>query len=209
MRTIIVTSCVLLCLTLASGQPLLAAPGTSVVEDGSLDAWYINFNVEPRRAPDYMDLRRGEISLHGGLFVFKFTMEGVVPDEPTLPPEGEVIVWAWGIDTDPATAPFGFPLSAGLAQPWEFDVFVLWDGLQFESILVDRRPLLHGEDAVVTPIPFDVEGNVVSASASRKMLDRPESFRWGGVTLVDPSFGGNSSEHFVDFFNPHGFWPAE
>ena len=69
-----------------AGIALLAAPEaqsgskTSVAEDPEGDA-FINQNfVEPQEAPYYLDLRRGEITLQGGIFIFKLTVEGRVPD---------------------------------------------------------------------------------------------------------------------------------
>jgi len=201
-----------------AGIALLAAPEaqsgskTSVAEDPEGDA-FINFNlVEPQEAPDYLDLIRGEVTLQGGIFIFKLTVAGPVPDEPFMP-QGRVIDWAWLIDTDPDTFPTGFPVAPGIALPSEFCVEVLWDGTDFDAILIDRRPSLVGEDAIVTPIPFNIDGNELSASVSRRMMDRPRSFVWNGITDLFPSFGENNSHLVVDFF-PNDFateltWPAE
>ncbi len=55
-----------------AGIALLAAPEaqsgskTSVVEDPEGDAFILlNFGIEPQRAPDYLDLIGGEITLRG------------------------------------------------------------------------------------------------------------------------------------------------
>ena len=201
-----------------AGIALLAAPEaqsgskTSVAEDPEGDAFIIFDFVEPSRAPDYLDLIRGEITLQGGIFIFKLTVAGPVPDEPFVP-QGRVIDWFIGIDTDPNTFPTGFPTPPQSAHPCEFDVDIFWDGTDFDAILIDRRPSLVGEDAIVTPIPFNIDGNELSASVSRRMLDRPRSFVWNGITDLFPSFGENNSHLVVDFF-PNDFateltWPAE
>ncbi len=201
-----------------AGIALLAAPEaqsgskTSVAEDPLGDAFIFQILVEPQRAPDYLDLIRGEVTLQGGIFIFKLTVAGPVPDEPFVP-QGRVIDWAWLIDTDPATFPTGFPVAPGIALPSEFCVEVLWDGTDFDAILIDRRPALLGEDAILTPIPFNIDGNELSASVSRRMMDRPRSFVWNGITDLFPSFGENNSHLVVDFF-PNDFateltWPAE
>ena len=207
-----------------AGIALLAAPEaqsgskTSVVTDPEGDA-FINFNfVEPQEAPDYLDLIRGEITLQGGIFIFKFTVAGPVPDEPFVP-QGRVISWDWLIDTDPATFPTGGFLPPGFSAPFDFVVSVLWDGTDFDAILTDRRPSLLGEDAIVTPIPFNIdvtsEGSLLrgelSASVSSRMLDRPRSFGWLGGTALIPSLGDNLSALLVDLLSDDGraAWPAE
>ena len=207
MRTIILASFLLLCLTLLSSQPLLAAPRTSVLEDPEGDTFLV------QGAPDYMDLIRGEVSLQSGIFLFKFEVAGPVPDEPDLEPPGMVISWEWLLDTDPATFPSGFPVPPGFSDRVEFDILVLWDGTQFDAILVDRRPSLFGEEVIVTPIPFNIEGNELSVSVSRRMMDKPKSFVWGGLTAIwSAAVDENFSIHPADAFAGNlaaGTWPPE
>ena len=201
-----------------TGIALLAAPEaksgskTSVAEDPEGDA-FINFNfVEPQEAPDYLDLRRGEITLQGGIFIFKLTVEGLVPDEP-FEPQGRVIDWFIGIDTDPTTFPTGFPVAPAFAEPCEFVVDIFWDGTDFDAILIDRRPSLVGEDAIVTRIPFNIEGNELTASVSSRMLDKPRSFEWVVFTSLIPGDFGNSgflpTDVMPDDFTMPLTWPAK
>ncbi len=206
-----------------AGIALLAAPEaqsgskTSVAEDPEGDA-FINFNfVEPQEAPDYLDLRRGEITLQGGIFIFKLTVEGLVPDEP-FEPQGRVIDWFIGIDTDPTTFPTGFPNPPAFAFPCEFVVDIFWDGTDFDAILIDRRPSLVGEDAIVTRIPFNIDVNdenegELSASVSSRMLDKPRSFEWAVLTDLVPgdfgNFGFLPADAMPDDFTMPLTWPAE
>ncbi len=199
-----------------AGIALLVAPEaqsgskTSVAEDPEGDA-FINFNfVEPQEAPDYLDLRRGEITLQGGIFIFKLTVEGLVPDEP-FEPQGRVIDWFIGIDTDPTTFPTGFPNPPAFAFPCEFVVDIFWDGTDFDAILIDRRPSLVGEDAIVTRIPFNIEGNELTASVSSRMLDKPRSFEWVVLTSLVPGEYGNFGFLPADFMPDDGdvTWPAK
>ena len=184
-------------------------PNTSVAEDDAGDAFIFPFG-EPQRAPDYLDLTRGEVTLQGGIFVFKLTVAGPVPDEPFVP-QGRVLSWTFLIDTDPAAFPTGFPVSPPSAIPYEFIVYVLWDGTEFDAILLDRRPGLVGEDAIFTPIPFDIDDNELSTSVSRRMMDNPRFFVWSGNTTAVPSFGENEAFFPVDRVPDDGgmTWPAE
>ena len=216
MRRITFTARIGLVSIAMAGIALLAAPEaksdskTSVAEDPEGDAFiFFNF-VEPQRAPDYLDLIRGEVTLQGGIFDFKLTVAEPVPDEPYVP-QGRVLSWAFLIDTDPATFPTGFPVSPLGAIPYEFIVYVLWDGTEFDAILLDRRPGLLGEDAIVTPIPFNIDGNELSTSVSRQMMDKPRFFVWSGNTTAVPSFGENEAFFPVDRVPDDGgmTWPAE
>ncbi len=200
-----------------AGIALLAAPEaqsgskTSVAEDPEGDAFFLGiFDAKPQEAPDYLDLIRGEVTLQGGIFIFKLTVAGPVPDEPFVP-QGRVIDWFIGIDTDPTTFPTGFPNSPGFAFRCEFNVDIFWDGTDFDAILIDRRPSLVGEDAIVTRIPFNIEGNELTASVSSRMLDKPRSFEWVVLTDLVPGGFGNFGFLPTDFMPDDGAatWPAE
>ena len=207
-----------------AGIALLAAPEaqsgskTSVATDDPGDA-FINFNldIDAQEAPDYLDLTGGEITLQGGIFIFKLTVAGPVPDEP-FAPQGRVIDWFIGIDTDPTTFPTGFPNPPLSAHPCEFNVVVFWDGTDFDAILIDRRPSLVGEDAIVTRIPFNIDVNdenegELSASVSSRMLDKPRSFEWAVLTDLVPgdfgNFGFLPADAMPDDFTMPLTWPAE
>jgi len=200
-----------------AGIALLAAPEaqsgskTSVATDDPGDAFILfNLDIDPQRAPDYLDLIGGEITLQGGIFIFKLTVAGPVPDEP-FEPQGRVIDWFIGIDTDPTTFPTGFPVAPAFAEPCEFVVDIFWDGTDFDAILIDRRPSLVGEDAIVTRIPFNIEGNELTASVSSRMLDKPRSFEWVVLTSLVPGEFGNFGFLPVDFMPNDGdvTWPAK
>ncbi len=143
-----------------------------------------------------------------------------MPDEPFVP-QGRVIDWFIGIDTDPTTFPTGFPNPPGFAFPCEFTVDIFWDGTDFDAILIDRRPSLVGEDAIVTRIPFNIdvtsEGSLLrgelSASVSSRMLDKPRSFDWVVLTDLLPgdfgNFGFLPADVMPDDFTMQLTWPAK
>jgi hypothetical protein len=42
-------------------------------------------------------------------------------------------------------------------------VYVSWDGVQFAGTAIDRRPLLTGGEAIITPVPISIDGTLVEA----------------------------------------------
>ena len=202
------------------GIALLTAPDaksvseTSVVVDPAEDAFFAAF-VEPQRAPDYLDLIRGEVTLQDGIFIFKFTVVGPIPEDSDVPQTNGtngLIVWQWVIDTDPSTFPPGFPIQPNAERAPEFLVQVVWDGDSApKAVLIDRRPLLAGEDAAVTDIPSDIAGTELSAAVSYGMLGSPSSFDWFGIAEVLPGGYGNSSFLPADFVPDDDLatWPGE
>ena len=94
-------------------------------------------------------------------FTFAMDVAASVPAAPVLPGGIKVQEWDWNINTSPEL-PRGFPFSSGSAAPPEFIVMVRWDGSAFNGILIDRRPLLIGGEAVSTSIPFDIDGATIS-----------------------------------------------
>jgi len=161
-------------------------------------------------APAYQDIVRGEIRKQDGRFILLMEMAGSVPENPALPlPGGSEIWWAWPFDLDPATSPKGYPFAPGAALPAEFLVYVGWNGTEFTGIAIDRRPLVTGGEAIVTPVPFAIDGAIVEAVLVSAMIGNPPSFRWGTRTVDWSSSPGTSGLKIVDVggpaFNP---WPS-
>src|SRR2546422_679070 len=51
------------------------------------------------------------------------------------------------------------------------------------GILVDRRPLLTGGQAIVTPIQFSMEGTKLTWVVDAALLGDPATFQWADATL--------------------------
>jgi hypothetical protein len=134
-------------------------------------------------------------------------MAGPVPANPLLPPTGaSEIWWMWYFD-DPTTSPKGYPASPGFAGGREFLVYVRWDGAQFAGTAIDRRPLLAGGEAIVTPVPFRIDGTRVEAVLASTLIgDFPATFGWGPRTINWSGPLGSTGFHPVDdadgVFNP-------
>ena len=149
---------------------------------------------------------------------FKLLMEMAVPvpAAPTLPPDGKSeIWWFWIFDLDPATRPKGYPWHESGSQnpdsgrPPEFIVCVSWDGVKFAGNAIDRRPILTGGEAIITPVPFSIEGKIIKADLAFELIGAvPASFHWGPFTMNWSGPVGTEGCRFADYqearavFNP-------
>jgi len=191
-------------LALAMLASSVAAPVTaqvSTVLDPVGDALY--------HAPAFQDFVSGQITMTpGGDFELLMELAGPVPADPPLPPQGRSeIWWLWGFDLDPAAFPRGYPSAPRAAAAPEFFVLVSWDGDDFAGIAIDRRPLLAGGEAIVTPVPFDIHDTMVEAVLPSDLLeDFPASFDWRLRTIDYSGPAGSAAWRPVDLagavFNP-------
>lgn len=161
-------------------------------------------------APGFMDIVGAEATKSEQVFRFQMSVAAPIPAvPPPTPPGTNQIQWDWVLDTDPTTFPAGAPFPAVPGQPraGEFIIHVVWDGSSFSAFLTDRRPLLSGGEAVITPLAFTISGTDVMADVGASLLDEPSSFSWGAVTFYWSSPpGATAGGHFVDtlepFYNP-------
>jgi hypothetical protein len=186
-------------MALSLSVPAFAA--TSLVTDPAGDALF--------KAPGFMDILRAELAEDSGTFYFGMTVAAAIPNDPRLPkPANATIRWAFPIDTDPATFPEGDPFPRNQPGPSEFNTRVFWDGKAFTASLLDRRPLLEGGEAILTPLAFTVSGAEVRVEIPASLIGS-SSFRWGAVTVyASATPGGNNGDHFVDTLQPFfSNWP--
>ena len=194
-----VLSLALALLASALAQPVSAQ--TSTVSDPVGDA---NFN-----APAFQDFVFGQITkTASGDFELLMEMAGSVPDDPSLPPPGaSEIWWSWAFDFDPTAHPEGTPFPPPAGTPQELIAYVSWDGTEFAGFLIDRRPLLTGGEAIITPVPFSINGTIVDVVLASELIgDAPPSFLWGAGTRdwSGPigSYGTNKVDGAETVFNP-------
>ncbi len=192
-------------------QPVSAAAAlTSVVDDPAGDA-FISFNPQ-RPGEPFQDMVRAEVSLKDGVFSFVVELVAPIPASPVLPAGIALELWRWGLDTDPATFPVGFPFPPGASAPPEFLVDVLWDGFSFRGFVIDRRPLLTSGEAIITPVAFDMKAAKLTVSVNADLLGDPSSFTWISRTDDDPSHLGTEAggTHDVDLAPDAGRapWPS-
>jgi hypothetical protein len=100
---------------------------------------------------------------------------------------------------DPTANPRGYPIAPGSSVNPEFIVYVSWDGAAFAGTAIDRRPLLTGGEAIITPVPFSVNGAVVEAVLASALIgDVPPSFVWHVRTMNWSGPIGSGGYHFAD-----------
>jgi hypothetical protein len=176
-----------------------ASSVVNMVSDPTGDA---NFN-----APAFQDVVLVQMTRTADEdFNLLMVMAGPVPVHPPLPPPAQSeIWWVWQFDLDPTTFPAGYPYLKAYG-PAEFLVRVRWDGTQFAGNAVDRRPLLAGGAAIITPVTFSIEGTVVRADLPSMLIGAvPTSFGWfAGTGAWSGPVGLAEGHHLVDvaFFNP-------
>jgi hypothetical protein len=157
-------------------------------------------------APAFVDIIGAEATKSGQEYRFQMSMDAPIPAAPPpTPPATNQYHWSRPLNTDPSTIPAGdpFPAAPGQARPAEFIIHFAWDGSSFSAYLTDRRPLLSGGEAVITPLAFTISGADVQVDVGAALLDQPSSFSWGAVTFYwssPPS--GTAGGHFVDALSP-------
>ena len=174
---------------------------TSTIVDPAGDALY--------HAPAFQDFVFGQMTQTAeGDFEFRMELAGPVPDSPDLPPQGQSeIWWLWGFDLDPIAFPRGYPSAPRAAAAPEFFVLVSWNGNDFAGVAIDRRPLLDGGEAIVTPVPFSINDTMVEALLPSDLADDfPASFSWRLRTIDYSGPVGSAGWRPVDLaeavFNP-------
>jgi hypothetical protein len=183
---------------LLMASPAWPNPNTSELTDpvGDLNIF------EPGRIPEpLVDITLASITKRGGIFLLGMTVAQEIPDNPPLDPSINKITWGWVFETDLSSGPIGYPFPpsdpAGFEFPTEgteFIVWVVWDGAFLEGHVIDRRPLLAGEQAIVTPVPFKIKGADITMVVDESLLGDPSDFRWAGFTEIWSSeiFGSNA-----------------
>ena len=167
-------------------QADLAAGKTSVVLDATGD--WVDITGQ-----DYQDEVSAEITKQGNTFVFVMTLAGAVGDNPTFPSWADAILWDFALDTRPTAFPVGYPFTKNTAAPWELVIghFVYASGFtdplnpnSSPGILIDRRPLLTGGQAIITPVQFSIAGSTITWVVDAGALGDPSTFQWADYTAL-------------------------
>lgn len=157
--------------------PLASARAqTCSVEDPIGDTHWVGSD---QVLPAYEDLVLAEIAKKDKDFVYRMKLAAPLPTAPSFPVATTTIFWAWRLDTDPDTFPQGgFPYGAAAPHFEEFFVALMWDGVAFTGIFVDRRPLLSGGVEILIVLPFLIQGEKIEMSTSAAAIGDPASFAW-------------------------------
>jgi hypothetical protein len=129
-------------------------------------------------APGYLDMLGAEITRQNGDFTFTVTLAKPVPAEPPVPKGYVAIGWSFCVDTDRAVSARGFPFPPSSPMPCELIMHARWDGSKLSGLLIDRRPLQDGGDALLVSLDPVLEESSLALSASANQLGDPPTFRW-------------------------------
>jgi hypothetical protein len=167
-----------------------ARPAAAQLVSGADDpAGDVSTTLNGTAVAAYQDIVEASIKLIDGRFVFAMEVAARIPARPELPNGANLLEWAFRLRTDLSTCASGYPYppAATLTSPEvthcaQFMVFIVSDGTRFEGMLIDRRPSVAGEPAVVTPIPFSISGTRITASIDAALVGNPQTFRWTSRT---------------------------
>ena len=150
----------------------IEAAQSSVITDPAGDM--LKNNAEP-----WQDIVWAQVTREGNTFTFSMRMVGELPtDPPEAPGSLGWYFWDWGINTDPALAPAGWPWPKSHATPHEFIVGFGSDGEEYFALVADRRPLVLGGEPIITRVPFRVDGALMQVFVDADLLDNPTEFGW-------------------------------
>ena len=190
-RSILLVSALSICCTTTSFAGDLACEVTDPAGDPDLSPGH-GFDGAP-----YQDILSTAIDRTDGTMVFSMEMAAAIPAVPDLRTPKGLLLWMWGMNTNPGI-PQGFPLSPGVAGLLDFWIHVVWDGTNFEAVVIDRRPALQGASPVITSVPFAIDGASVSVVAPSSLFDDPQNFNWGSSTWIWPTHLGTTAPKVVD-----------
>src|SRR5438094_3694101 len=189
----------LLSALLMSLAALTARAQTAAVIDPQGDAFYSNGN----EAPAFLDILAASFTISDTL-TLTVDVAGSLDALPNPPGSPGVFDWHFALNTDDSTDPPGLPLLPGQTAPAEFYVGALWDGTAFSGLLIDRRPALTGQPALVYSIPVSVSGSRITitvpaalAAQVRAAVVLPGA-TWNCFTLRSNRIGGTDGFHQAD-----------
>jgi len=163
----------------------VAAGKTSAVLDPVGDA--------DKTAQDYQDIVGASITKKGGAFVFVLTLAAALPNNPALPSWADVADWGVALDIDPTAFPAGYPFTKNNPQFQEFFIEHRvyragfsdpLDPTNGAGVLTDRRPLLTGGQATITPVQVSIDGAKITWVVDAALLGDPSTFKWASFTSV-------------------------
>jgi hypothetical protein len=176
------------------------------------------------QAPAWLDITSASITRQGGRFVFSWVLAAPIPADPALdrdvPSHSDHICVGDGLDSDPTTAPIGYPFGKNEANYAELYVAAYWtptgsfgQGTGFNGLLLDRRPLLTGGQTIVAPVQVSIQGERVSIIVDAATLGDPASFAWVAFTEIAKQSDPNDAAWFPDLAPdlnlgaPFATWP--
>jgi hypothetical protein len=186
---------------LAGAAAVAAGQRASVVDP----AGDVKNKVEP-----WLDIVSGAVERRGNTFTFSMRMAAALPaDPPAAPGDLGSYYWEWGIDTDPDLAPEGYPFPSTHVATHDFMVLFVSDGEDYFALVVDRRPLVLGQEPIITVVPSRVDGAVMQVFVDAELLDDPAEFQWRlGTAAFHSHLGTEGFQLFDRYDGGYVPWPS-
>ena len=197
----------LLCALLVSLAALTARAQTATVLDPQGDAFY----SEGHEAPAFLDILAASFTISDTL-TLTVDVAGSLNALPNPPGSHGVFDWHFALNTNDSTDPPGFPEAPGQTAPAEFYVGALWDGTAFRGLLIDRRPALTGQPALLYSIPVSVSGSRITLTVPAALAAQVQAAvvlpgaTWNCLTLRADGPIGTNGIHGADLIGRQP-WP--
>jgi len=155
------------CSRASSSDPSAASPPPSLPASNSVSSGHLDKGVEMvtdpvgdpvLSGPGYLDAVGAGVAEGWGVFAFVIEMAEPIPASSEVPLGYDAALWSFCLDTDPSSAPQGFPFVAVGPVPCDFIVLATSEGGAVNGTLIDRRPLADGKDARTRSIRVFTDG---------------------------------------------------
>jgi len=212
---LLASASVVTCLTVACDRPDAPTASTVWSADAAATSAQTSTVVDAlgdvkNSAPAWLDLTSASIARQGGRLIFTWDVAAPVPadpaSDPAIPAHSDHVCLGDGLETDPATAPLGYPFGKNEANFAEFYVALCWSptgsfglGAGFVGLLIDRRPLLAGGEAMLSAVEVRIAGNHVAVTVDAGRLGDPATFAWVAFTEIANQADPNDAAKFPDF----------
>lgn len=150
----------------------------------------------------YLDIIMGWIVVDRKTVTMGMQMASPISDESTLPEGVKMVQWSWIFTPAPTE------------WKWDYEVLILWDGLEFTTFQVDRRTFPFA----VTPLDsFEVSGDTLTVQVGAAILQNQVGWMFETTVYTKPplpltedrSMGGWGSPDVNDYVVGHdpAWWP--
>lgn len=152
----------------------------------------------------YLDMIMGWIVIDHKTVTLGMQTASPISDRCTLPEGVKVVQWSWIFTPAPTE------------WKWDYEVLILWDGLEFTAFQVDRRTTPF----TVTPLDsFEVSGDTLTVQVGNAILKDQVGWMFETTAYTKPplpltgeqSIGGWGSPDVNDYVvgNDPAWWPNQ
>jgi hypothetical protein len=116
----------------------------------------------------------------GRTFSFVFEVAEPIPASFRVPMNLDAAQYSFCLDTDPSSSPGGYPFIGNEPVSCDFILTAVSEGKDWIGTLIDRRPLVHGDNAKTPTAPFFIDDSRMRGwfSVPGALLGNPAEFDW-------------------------------